>query len=63
VVAGILTSLTPKFDVSLVYRKFDKNFYSFYSNAVAENSIPQNESGCIGDGSILLIKIFNDRLF
>jgi len=45
VVAGILTSLTPKLDVSLVYRKFDKNFYSFYSNAIAENSIPQNESG------------------
>jgi len=44
-VAGILTSLTPQLDVSLVYRKFDKNFYSFYSNAVAESSIPQNESG------------------
>jgi hypothetical protein len=45
VVAGILTSLTPQLDVSLVYRKFDKNFYSFYSNAIAENSVPQNESG------------------
>lgn len=44
-VAGILTSLAPKLDVSLVYRRFDKNFYSFYSNAIAENSIPQNESG------------------
>jgi len=45
VVAGILTSLTPQLDVSLVYRKFDKNFYSFYSNVVAESSVPQNESG------------------
>jgi hypothetical protein len=45
VVAGILTSLTPRLDVSLVYRKFDKDFYSFYSNAIAENSIPQNETG------------------
>ena len=45
VVAGILTSLTPQLDVSLVYRKFDKNFYSFYSNAIAENSISQNETG------------------
>ncbi|MBI1768964.1 MAG: hypothetical protein HYR67_11375 [Bacteroidetes bacterium] len=44
-VAGILGSLTPKLDVSLVYRRFDKNFYSFYSNAIAENSTPQNESG------------------
>ncbi|HCW07977.1 MAG TPA: hypothetical protein DGG95_11510, partial [Cytophagales bacterium] len=45
VVAGLLASLTSKLDVSLVYRRFDKNFYSFYSNAIAENSTPQNESG------------------
>jgi hypothetical protein len=45
VVAGLLASLTPKLDISLLYRKFDKNFYSFYSNALAENSIAQNESG------------------
>ncbi len=44
-VAGVLASLTPKLEVSLVYRKFDNNFYSFYSNAIAENSIPQNETG------------------
>jgi hypothetical protein len=44
-VAGLLASLTNKLDVSLLYRKFEKNFYSFYSNALAENSIPQNESG------------------
>lgn len=44
-VAGVLASLTPKLDASLVVRTFEKNFYSFYSNAVAENSIPQNESG------------------
>jgi Helix-hairpin-helix motif len=45
IVAGVLASLTPKLDISLLYRKFDKNFYSFYSNALAENSIAQNESG------------------
>ncbi len=44
-VAGLLTSLTPSLEVALVYRKFDRNFYSFYGNAIAENSIPQNESG------------------
>jgi Helix-hairpin-helix motif len=43
--AGLLASLTNQLDVSLLYRKFDRNFYSFYSNALAENSIPQNESG------------------
>lgn len=45
IVVGALASLTPKLDISLLYRKYDKNFYSFYSNALAENSIPQNESG------------------
>lgn len=44
-VAGILASITPKLDISMLYRKFDRNFYSFYSNALAENSIAQNESG------------------
>jgi len=44
-VAGMLVSLTPKLDVSILYRNFDRNFYSFYSNALAENSIPQNETG------------------
>ncbi len=44
-VAGLLASLTPKLDVSLLYRKYDKNFHSFYSNAIAENSVPQNETG------------------
>jgi hypothetical protein len=44
-VAGVLASLTPKLDASLVVRRFEKDFYSFYSNAIAENSTPQNESG------------------
>lgn len=42
---GILWSVTPKFDLSVLYRKLDRNYYSFYSNAFAENSIPQNETG------------------
>ncbi|MEQ9591139.1 MAG: helix-hairpin-helix domain-containing protein [Cyclobacteriaceae bacterium] len=42
---GMLTSLTSQFDLSLMYRRFDPDFYSFYSNAVAENSTPQNEHG------------------
>ncbi|MDH5248718.1 MAG: helix-hairpin-helix domain-containing protein [Cyclobacteriaceae bacterium] len=45
VIAGVLWSLTNKLDLSLLYRKFDRNFYSFYSNAFAENSLTQNESG------------------
>ena len=42
---GSLGSLTPKLDIALLYRNFSKDFYSFYSNAVAESTVPQNESG------------------
>lgn len=42
---GALASLTPKFDLSLVYRNYDKDFHSFYSNAVSENTGTQNEQG------------------
>ena len=45
IVAGILGSLNAKMESSLVYRKFERDFYSFYSNAIAENSVPQNEEG------------------
>ncbi len=43
--AGVLWSLTNKLDLSLSYRKFDRDFYSFYSNAFAESSATQNENG------------------
>ena len=43
--AGLLASLTHRLDISLQYRNFSRNFISFYSNAVAENTVPQNESG------------------
>ena len=42
---GMLASLAPKLDVSILYRKFDSNFYSFYSNAFSENTNTQNEIG------------------
>ncbi len=45
ITAGILGSLAPSLDFSLHYRKFDRNFYNFYSNALAENTTPQNETG------------------
>lgn len=44
-VAGLMASLTNKLDVVLHYRNFNRDFYSFYSNAFAENSSPQNERG------------------
>ena len=42
---GALSSLTPQLDISLLFRTFERDFYSFYSNALSENTIPQNESG------------------
>jgi hypothetical protein len=44
-VAGMLVSLTPKLDVALHYRNYQRNFISHYSNAFAESSTPQNERG------------------
>jgi hypothetical protein len=45
VIAGALTSVHKNLDVALLFRRYDKNFYSFYANALSENSQPQNESG------------------
>ena len=42
---GSLGSLSPKLDISLLYRNFSKDFHTFYSNALSESSLPQNESG------------------
>ncbi|MBI3220944.1 MAG: helix-hairpin-helix domain-containing protein [Bacteroidetes bacterium] len=44
-VAGLLTNVTPKLDISLLARHYGRDFYSFYSNALAENAAPQNETG------------------
>jgi hypothetical protein len=44
-VVGITGALTNKLDVSLLYRKYDRNYYSFYTNAFSEGTTPQNESG------------------
>lgn len=44
-ISGVLCSLTPKLDLSLLYRMLSRDFYSFYSNAIAENTTTQNEIG------------------
>ena len=43
--AGLLLGVSTKLDIALLYRHFGRNFYSFYSNAFAENSTTQNEKG------------------
>lgn len=42
---GMLASVHPRFDISLLYRRFDRDFYSFYSSAFSEGSNVQNETG------------------
>jgi len=44
VVAGVLGSLG-KTELSLLFRNFDRDFYTFTANAFSENTIPQNEQG------------------
>lgn len=43
VIAGSIMSLTSALDVSLLYRNYSRNYHTFYSNAISENSTPQNE--------------------
>ncbi len=45
VTAGLLGSLTQRLEVSILYRRFAPDFYTFYSNAFSESTLPQNESG------------------
>ncbi len=45
IVAGTLASLSPSFDVALLFRSYERNYQSFYGNALSENSTVQNESG------------------
>ena len=53
---GLLASLHPRLALSILYRNYEKNYQSTYSNALAENSTPSNESGLLNG---LVIKINN----
>jgi hypothetical protein len=44
-VVGTLGSLSKKVDVSLLYRNYQRNFYTFYANSFSESTVPQNEKG------------------
>ncbi len=44
-VNGLIMSLSRKSDLSFVFRKYDKNFHSFYANSFGENSRNINEIG------------------
>ncbi len=44
-IAGVMSSLNPYVDFSILWRNFDRDFHSFYGNAFSENSRPINERG------------------
>ncbi|AMQ57406.1 hypothetical protein AO498_13240 [Algoriphagus sanaruensis] len=44
-VFGLMGSIHPKIDLSLLWRNYDRDFQSFYATGFSENSRPINESG------------------
>lgn len=42
-IAGSIISLTSALDVAVLYRNYSRNYHTLYSNAISENSTPQNE--------------------
>ncbi|MDH5608060.1 MAG: helix-hairpin-helix domain-containing protein [Cyclobacteriaceae bacterium] len=45
IIGGAMASLSHQLDVAIVFRRYDKNFHSFYANAFSESSRPSNETG------------------
>ncbi|MCF0043549.1 helix-hairpin-helix domain-containing protein [Dyadobacter fanqingshengii] len=44
-IAGLIAALGKKFDISLLGRHYDRDFHTFYGNAIAEATRPINETG------------------
>jgi hypothetical protein len=44
-ICGLLSSINRNIDVSFLARRFDRNYYTFYSNAISESTTPKNEAG------------------
>ncbi len=44
-IVGALNSITRKVDVSVLLRSFSRDFWSFYTNAISENTAPRSEHG------------------
>jgi hypothetical protein len=45
VVAGVIGSISRNIDVSLLARHYARDYYTFYTNAISENTAPRNERG------------------
>lgn len=44
-VIGMVSSLSKQVDFSLLWRKYDRNFHSFFANSLSESTQPANETG------------------
>lgn len=44
-VIGFISSLSKQVDFSVLWRKYEKDFHSFYANAFSESTRPANEQG------------------
>lgn len=44
-IGGVLLAPAAELDVAVVVRKYSRNFFPFYSNAISESTRPQNENG------------------
>jgi hypothetical protein len=44
-VSGFVSTLSTKIEWSMLYRRFDRNFHTFYGNAFSENTRNINENG------------------
>ncbi|PZX50572.1 helix-hairpin-helix domain-containing protein [Algoriphagus chordae] len=44
-ILGFVSSLSKQVDFSVLWRKYDVNFHSFYANAFSESTKPANEQG------------------
>jgi hypothetical protein len=44
-IAGFVSSLSAKVDMSMLYRHYDRNFHSFYGQSFSEGTRPINEYG------------------
>ncbi|RDB03810.1 helix-hairpin-helix domain-containing protein [Runella aurantiaca] len=55
-VAGLLASISKRWDATFLFRHFDKSFHSFYSNAFSESSRNSNETGVYIGGKYTIHK-------
>jgi hypothetical protein len=45
IISGMLISLDPRVDLAMIYRNYERDYHSLYSNAFGESSTNDNESG------------------